>query len=50
VFAAYQNEGMARLKDVAAHYWNPTNFNEKKDILEVPELASPWSRPGRVSD
>ena len=33
VFEIYKNEGMSQLKDMAAHYWNPTNFNEKNDIL-----------------
>jgi hypothetical protein len=33
VFEDYQTQGMANISEMAAHYWNPSNYKNKYDIL-----------------
>ena len=50
VFDEYKSDGCADLKQISAHYWNPTNFLDKRDFIVPIEIASPWDFPEKVND
>ncbi len=50
VFEEYKKDGCADVEYAAAHYWNPTNFKDKRDFIVPIEIASPWDFPEKVID
>lgn len=32
VFDEYKREGMANITEMAAHYWNPTDFSDRDQV------------------
>jgi hypothetical protein len=39
---------MGNLTQVSLHYWNPTNYKNKWDLIIPVELASPQKYPNKT--